>query len=427
MFSVSCVAVRLVMCRCGRLPAMRTRVTAYRSLPSSAASFSRSASRGPGSGPPDHDAIGVPSRKARHKAFAPRPARTNVITGSQAGMRRKLEDDARCPGAPRRQQTADSSSHTTRLVHAGMANFGHELRRLLAERGISLREAARRVPCNSGHLSKLASGKKRPSPEIAQRLDDELSAGGALARLVPAGTSPAAEPAAPGQLVPWAFDFGQDVTSAATRRQFTSTFLAALGIAMSARRLAAISHVGTEHVQLVESVLGELERTDAREGGDVVCDGAAALLDTVYDWIYARSYSVATGSALTEAAGQLGAWVGWTAYDADKFAMSRHYYQETLLLARLNDDRPLEARVLSYMCLQSQGRARPRRHDGRRRVPPRTRPRQERVRQGRERRRPGLDPLTDARRGGRHRRPLLRRPGRPGTGRGAVPGCGRHG
>ncbi len=51
---------------------------------------------------------------------------------------------------------------------------------------------------------------------------------------------------------------------------------------------------------------------------------------------------------------------GWTAYDADRFAMSRHYYQETLLLARMNDDRPLEARVLSYMCLQAQRRGRPR-------------------------------------------------------------------
>ncbi len=40
--------------------------------------------------------------------------------------------------------------------------------------------------------------------------------------------------------------------------------------------------------------------------------------------------------------------------------MSRHYWQETLLLACLNDDRPLEARVLSYMCLQAQRRGRPR-------------------------------------------------------------------
>jgi transcriptional regulator with XRE-family HTH domain len=240
-----------------------------------------------------------------------------------------------------------------------MSHFGDELRRLLAVQGVSLREAARRVPCDSGHLSKLASGRKRPSSAMAQRLDDVLEAGGALASLVPAPPAASQGQGEAAQPLPWVYGFGQDV-SVATRRQFTAAFLAALGIAVSARRLAGGAHVGSPHVELVESVLGELDRTDAREGGDLVCDGAAALLDTVYDWLYAGSYGAATGNGLAEAAGQLGAWVGWTAYDADRFAMSRHYYQETLLLGRMNDDRPLEARVLSYMCLQAQRRGRPR-------------------------------------------------------------------
>jgi Helix-turn-helix domain len=177
-----------------------------------------------------------------------------------------------------------------------MSNFGDELRCLLAVQGVSLREAARRVPCDSGHLSKLASGQKRPSRAMAERLDDVLGANGALVSLMPtppAGGQARGEAAQP---APWVYEFGQDV-SVATRRQFTSAFLAALGIAVSARRLAGGAHVGSQHVELVESVLGELERTDAREGGDLVCDGAAALLDTVYDWIYAGSYSAATGSA----------------------------------------------------------------------------------------------------------------------------------
>jgi transcriptional regulator with XRE-family HTH domain len=240
-----------------------------------------------------------------------------------------------------------------------MSHFGDELRRLLVVQGMSLREAARRVPCDSGHLSKLASGRKRPSRAMAQRLDEVLGADNALVSLVPAPPASGYADGETAEPAPWVYQFGRDV-SAATRRQFTAAFLAALGIAVSARRLTGGPQVGSQHAELVESVLGELERTDAREGGDLVCDGAAALLDTVYDWLYAGSYSAATGSALAEVAGQLGAWVGWTAYDADRFAMSRHYYQETLLLARMNDDRPLEARVLSYMCLQAQLRGRPR-------------------------------------------------------------------
>lgn len=73
----------------------------------------------------------------------------------------------------------------TRLVHA-MTDFGSELRRLLVARGMSLRETARQVPCDSGYLSKVAAGRKRPSAELAARLDEVLGAGGELADLAAA-------------------------------------------------------------------------------------------------------------------------------------------------------------------------------------------------------------------------------------------------
>ncbi|HUY48035.1 MAG TPA: helix-turn-helix transcriptional regulator [Streptosporangiaceae bacterium] len=74
-----------------------------------------------------------------------------------------------------------------------MTDFGGELRRLMAERGISLRETARRVPCDSGYLSKVASGTRRPSGELAGRLDDLLGAGGELAAFAPSVTLPGAD------------------------------------------------------------------------------------------------------------------------------------------------------------------------------------------------------------------------------------------
>jgi transcriptional regulator with XRE-family HTH domain len=91
-----------------------------------------------------------------------------------------LEGDARCP-----LREAAGSSHA-KLVQA-MSDLGSELRRLLAERGMSLRDLARHVPCDSGNLSKIARGQKRPSPELAARLDEVLGAGGRLAALAPAG------------------------------------------------------------------------------------------------------------------------------------------------------------------------------------------------------------------------------------------------
>jgi hypothetical protein len=64
-----------------------------------------------------------------------------------------------------------------------MSEFSDELRRFMAERGIGVRELARRVPCNPGYLSNLRNGNKRPSRQTGARLDELLGAGGLLAAL----------------------------------------------------------------------------------------------------------------------------------------------------------------------------------------------------------------------------------------------------
>ncbi len=64
-----------------------------------------------------------------------------------------------------------------------MSDFGTELARLMTAHGLGVRELARTVPCNPGHISNLRSGKARPSPALAEILDDRLAADGALAAL----------------------------------------------------------------------------------------------------------------------------------------------------------------------------------------------------------------------------------------------------
>lgn len=61
-----------------------------------------------------------------------------------------------------------------------MSDFGRELARLMDARGTGVRELGRQVPCNPGHISNLRSGRDRPSPQLAARLDEILGAGGAL-------------------------------------------------------------------------------------------------------------------------------------------------------------------------------------------------------------------------------------------------------
>ena len=61
-----------------------------------------------------------------------------------------------------------------------MTDFGDELHRLLAERHVSLREAARRAGCSAGYLSNVASGRKPLTPSLAASLDRAFETGGML-------------------------------------------------------------------------------------------------------------------------------------------------------------------------------------------------------------------------------------------------------
>jgi len=76
-------------------------------------------------------------------------------------------------------------------------SFGERVLALLEARGLSLRELARRVPCDASHLSKVVHGRKRASLRVAARLDDLLEAGGELVALADA-TAPDGAPE-PGQ------------------------------------------------------------------------------------------------------------------------------------------------------------------------------------------------------------------------------------
>ena len=55
----------------------------------------------------------------------------------------------------------------------------------MAARDIGVRELARRVHYNPGHISNLRTGRSRPSPELAADLDTALGAGGVLVTLAP--------------------------------------------------------------------------------------------------------------------------------------------------------------------------------------------------------------------------------------------------
>ncbi len=116
-----------------------------------------------------------------------------------------------------------------------MSDFAAELARLMAAHGLGVRELARMVPCNPGHISNLRSGKARPSPELAEALDERLAADGTLRALAP-------------QPAPRRHQL------AAARDDSAADEIAALDLA----RLAEASEVGTGTVERLELAVDEL-------------------------------------------------------------------------------------------------------------------------------------------------------------------------
>src|SRR5215469_1559171 len=64
-----------------------------------------------------------------------------------------------------------------------VSDFGKEVARLLAERGMSLRQAARLTHYDVSYMSKVINGRKPGSSQLAAALDKALDAGGHLTSL----------------------------------------------------------------------------------------------------------------------------------------------------------------------------------------------------------------------------------------------------
>lgn len=62
--------------------------------------------------------------------------------------------------------------------------FGHELRRLRTQQGVSLKALSEMAHYSKGYLSRVETGARPATPELAGRCDDVLGAGGALRGLV---------------------------------------------------------------------------------------------------------------------------------------------------------------------------------------------------------------------------------------------------
>src|SRR5689334_6658725 len=77
-----------------------------------------------------------------------------------------------------------------RRIEMSGERFGETVRRLREQAGVSLRGLARDAHIDAGHLSRVESGQRPPTRELAIALDNALAAGGTIVAAGAAGPLP---------------------------------------------------------------------------------------------------------------------------------------------------------------------------------------------------------------------------------------------
>ncbi|RKS76237.1 hypothetical protein BZB76_1588 [Actinomadura pelletieri DSM 43383] len=176
------------------------------------------------------------------------------------------------------------------------------------------------MPCDGGYLSKVASDQKRPSAELAERLDQLLQANGTLAALRP--TDPERHPEV------------LDLT----------------GVHMPA---ATGPPADADFVTEVRRTSQSLVRLDTVHGGDDVLPLALRAFRAVNHRLGSGSYRPAVERDLIAAAGEAAEVAAWLAYDADRQDVSRQIIHEALMLSRQAGDSDMELFELTHLAMQS--------------------------------------------------------------------------
>ena len=190
-----------------------------------------------------------------------------------------------------------------------MADFAGEVRRLMAERGMSLRGLGRAAGYDPSHLSKILSGRKPASPYLAARLDDALGAQGKI------------------------------------REAAASTAVPARSQAERGLPRRAVTVADAEAVAETTRAFRDL---DNRFGGAHAHGLAARYLDSsVALMLRSGTYTEDVGRRLFGAAAQLAHLAAWTAYDMGDGRRAEQYFARALELAAAAGDHAFAGEVLA--------------------------------------------------------------------------------
>lgn len=214
-----------------------------------------------------------------------------------------------------------------------MSDFPTRVRTALAERGVSMRAAARALHYDVAYLSRVLNGKQVPSAQLAQGLDELLGTGGELAMLAakrPYGI-PVAESSTTGATVA---DFLPDTDPLSPLKARTGRRVGAGNVADLAGRVHGL--------RLADDVLA---------GGDLIGPALRELRSAVR--LYREgTHTEEVGRALLVQIGELAQIAGWIASDAGRHDEAERIYKLGMSAARTAGDGTLLGNVAGSLAYQ---------------------------------------------------------------------------
>jgi transcriptional regulator with XRE-family HTH domain len=238
-------------------------------------------------------------------------------------------------------------------------SFGPELRRLRVAADLSLTRLAALLYYSKGYVSKIETGLKRPTPELAQRCDALLGAEGALAALVPARSSgsvagEAMTSRATDVSEVWSMNVAPDGTSwfrLVDRRQvLVAGATSVLGFGFSDRDVSAAARQAAS-LEGFRALFDQFRQLGQTASPAVVLP-ALIVQTQAMQGIAAQSDARTQGSALTLAA-RYAEYAGWMCQEAGNDEAALWWTDRAVELAAAGGDRDLASYALVRRALMA--------------------------------------------------------------------------
>ncbi|MYU13144.1 helix-turn-helix domain-containing protein [Streptomyces sp. SID8361] len=202
--------------------------------------------------------------------------------------------------------------------------FSQRVRDLLRDRDMSVRAVARHLNYDHAYLSRVLSGKQRPSTQLVTGLDQLLRANGKLAEIAARVTPPTVSPEI------------------------------AESPAITDRILRLNEARGADFAHAIRETSHRLVVLDNELSGVSIAEPAGRAFKVVHRRLGAGDYEPRYERDIQSAAAELAEVAGWALFDAEIHGAARRFNHEALFLANLSGDRSIALLTLQNMAMHSE-------------------------------------------------------------------------